>query len=432
MVRWRYGLPAGLIVIGIIFILLSLRTPAPEAAPNPTSAAALSTIPPATNQATAAAHETALVATSQNFVVPTVTPQHSNNDAPQTSEPRQTLAAGPVISRTATITAPTAAATLAPATVEATSPPLAGGQTPPGYLARFGVSGGMNDATAAALAGLPFGSYMNWGTSADPARPNDAQYWQMVRVDSNGLRRPSYDRLDEVLAAQPGAIWIIGNEPDVIVQDNVGPERYAEIYHELHGYIRERDPSARIAIAGVAQPTPLRRAYLDRVLDHYQATYGEPMPIDIWTVHGFIFREEAGNWGAGIPPGMDVSQGTLYELVDHANSDIFRQNLLDFRAWLASRGYAEYPLAVTEYGVVMPEAYGFPPELVQSFLVDSFDFFLSATGENGWSVDGGRQFQYWFWFSLNDDFFITPNLYDATANSLTPLGQRYATYIRGS
>jgi hypothetical protein len=79
----------------------------------------------------------------------------------------------------------------------------------------------------------------------------------------------------------------------------------------------------------------------------------------------------------------------------------------------------------------MPAEYGFPPDLVQGFLIDSFNFFLAATGEHGWSADGGRLFQYWFWFSLNDPFFSTPNLYNPASNSLTPLGQRYAAYVRG-
>ena len=461
MARWRFGLPAGLIFIGILLVLLSLRPQSPAPAPSPTSTAAsigLSTISATATtdigQAATATQEAASIATSQHFVVPTATPRRSINNSSTTPTPRPTLVAGPIVSRTVTATAsntPRPAANTAaaitpgatttapigntPTTASPTSAPPAagdGGSTPPSYLARFGVSGSMGDATAAALAGLPFGSYMNWATAIDPARPNGAQFWQMVRVGSGGLRLPGYDRIDQILAAQPGAVWIIGNEPDVIVQDNVTPERYAEIYHDLFQYIRDRDPTAKIAIAGVSQPTPLRRAYLDRVLSHYQATYGTPMPIDIWTVHGFILREEAGNWGAGIPPGMGVSQGTLYELGDHANMGIFQQNLLDFRAWMAGWGYGEHPLAVTEYGVVMPAEYGFPPELVQNFLVDSFNFFLSAAGGTGWSADGGRLFQYWFWYSLHDDFFSTPNLYNPDNNSLTPLGQRYATYVRGS
>ena len=326
----------------------------------------------------------------------------------------------------------TPAATAAPGTT--TAPPavpptaVSGGVIP--YLARFGVSGGSGAVSAAAAAGLPFGGYLDWRSSANPPRPNGAQYWQMVRVSEAGLSYPTYDALDAVLVAQPGAVWVIGNEPDVIVQDNVTPERYALLYHDLYTYIKARDPAARVAIAGVAQPTPLRRAYLDRILTHYQATYGAPMPIDLWTVHAFILREEAGSWGAGIPPGL-AGPGMLYEIADHDNLAIFRQNLVDFRAWLVARGYGDRPLAVTEYGIVMPTDYGFPPDAVAAFLRASFDFFLSAANGSGYAPDGGRLVQHWFWFSVYDDYYTTPSLYDPATGRLTPLGETYAAYVRG-
>ena len=462
MNRKRLWLPASLVIAGLSLIIIALirpsSSPQPVAHLDTTNVTAESPRPDLTRTS-----EAAIIATNQQFFVPTTTAApavglsvtastttHSTTEpAPGADEATrrpytpvgtpvqsQTLEPGTVVPYTATPTpsanTPAPTHTGNPSGTLLPSPTASGAQlSPPGYLSRFGLSGSMSHISNAAIAGLPFGSYLNWGTSIDPARPNGAQFWQMVRVNAGGLRLPGYDRVNEVIAAQPGAVWVIGNEPDVIVQDNVNPERYAEIYHDLYHYIKARDPSAIIAIAGVAQPTPLRRAYLDRVLSHYQNSYGSPMPIDIWTIHGFIFREEAGNWGAGIPPGMGVSQGTLYTLEDHANLDIFRQNLLDFRRWLAGHGYQETPLAVTEYGVVMPEEYGFPPELVQEFLVASFNFFLSANNGTGWSADGGRLFQYWFWYSVHDDFFATPNLYDPTNNVLTPLGDRYAQYVRG-
>ena len=40
----------------------------------------------------------------------------------------------------------------------------------------------------------------------------------------------------------------------------------------------------------------------------------------------------------------------------------FQQNIIDFRAWMAERGYGDKPLMVSEYGILMPAEYGFPPE----------------------------------------------------------------------
>ena len=198
-------------------------------------------------------------------------------------------------------------------------------------------------------------------------------------------------------------MWLIGNEPDVKWQDNVTPERYATVYGELHAAIKAADPTAQVAIGGVSQPTPLRMAYLDRVLAAYRAQFGAEMPVDVWNVHAFILREERGSWGVDIPPGMDVAQGQLYEIADHNDMDIFRRQITDFRRWMAERGLRDKPLIVTEYGILMPASYGFPPEVVSGFLVDTFDFFLTARDpELGYPADDNRLVQAFNWFSIAD------------------------------
>jgi len=83
----------------------------------------------------------------------------------------------------------------------------------------------------------------------------------MVTVMSEGVV-PTWDEIAAVIAAQPGAVWIVGNEPDVIWQSNMTADRYAELYYEVYQFIKSHDPQAQVAVAGVAQPTPLRLAYL--------------------------------------------------------------------------------------------------------------------------------------------------------------------------
>lgn len=325
--------------------------------------------------------------------------------------------------------------TPAPAAETAVSPPTISPLLPhgtaivPGYRERFGVSGGNEWLVAAVDAGLPVGVFMNW--RVDPTQPLRAgvRFWHTVRLRPDGVRTPWAD-IDRVLAEQPGAVWIIGNEPDVAVQDNLTPQQYARLYHQVTTYIKAGDPTALLAIAGVAQPTPLRMAYLDAVLGTYLAEFGEPMPIDVWTVHAFVLREEANSWGVGIPPGMGSVGARLYEIGDHANLDIIAQNLVDFRAWMAARGYQERPLAITEYGIVMPHDYGFPPELVQDFLVRSFAYFASVANATGYPPDGNRLVQWWLWFSLfeAEEGYGTGNLVDADGQ-LTPLGKVFAAYV---
>jgi hypothetical protein len=301
-------------------------------------------------------------------------------------------------------------------------PPIANWQ-------RFGVAVPSGKLAEAEAAGLRYGAFLNWW----PGLGSGPNYWPMIRVSEQGIRRTSWEELDQLIAQRPGSYWLVGNEMDVKWQDNVTPERYAEIYHEVYSFIKERDPSALVAIGGVSQPTPLRRAYLDRILNHYQATYGTPMPIDVWNVHAFILREEAGSWGVDIPPGMSGAGGMLYELDDHTNMEIFRQNLRDFRAWMVARGYGDKPLVISEYGVLMPADYGFDAEHTAEFLRQTIEFFMTATdGNTGYAPDGNRLVQWWFWYGVWDvaDGYPAGNLYDADSNQLTPAGRVFSDYPR--
>jgi hypothetical protein len=295
--------------------------------------------------------------------------------------------------------------------------------------ARFGVSGSQQIVAAAHAAGLPISAYFNWNIEKNPPAVDGVAFWQMIRVNENGPLL-TWEEIGEAVAAQPSSVWVVGNEPDVIWQDNVPAENYAEIYHDIYTFIKEKDPEAIVAIGGVAQPTPLRLAYLDVVLNTYASRHHRPMPVDIWTVHNFILREEEGSWGVGIPPGMEESRGEPYEIEDHTNLEIFRQNLVDFRAWMAERGYGDRPLAVTELGVLHPFDYGFPPEVVAEFMIGAFDVLTSEVNETGLAEDGGRLVQWWFWYSVHDAVdFPTGNLYDPESGGLTPLGEVFARYV---
>ncbi len=111
--------------------------------------------------------------------------------------------------------------------------------------------------------------------------------------------------LGPLIDANLGALWVVGNEPDRSFQDGKPPDVYAQIYHDTYWFIKQRDPTSKVAIAGVVQATPLRLRYLDMVLDEYQRRYGARLPTDVWNVHGFILREANKKvdgqepWGAG-------------------------------------------------------------------------------------------------------------------------------------
>jgi len=257
----------------------------------------------------------------------------------------------------------------------------------------------------------------------------------MIWVNGDAFS-PAAETLSALVAAQPGTVWEIGNEPDVIWQSNSTPEQYARVYHELYTLIKSADPTARVAAGAVSQPTPLRLLYLDLVLETYQNLYGEPMPVDIWAVHNAILREERGSWGVDIPPGIGANTGRLYEIEDNDRLDIFQQQLVDFRVWMRDRGYRDRPLYLTEFSILMPADYGFPPERVVAFMTGAFDWMLSAAdGGLGCPADGNRLVQRWAWYSVADldapDHYPTGNLFDPETKAMTAVGRAFADYIAG-
>jgi hypothetical protein len=269
------------------------------------------------------------------------------------------------------------------------------------------------------------GWYLTWGTAARPG----GTFAQMVRIP-RGQIVPGLDTITQIAQNNPGALWLIGNEMDVIWQDNATPDQYAAAYHDVYATLKQADPTSRVAIGGVSEPSPLRLQYLDRVLQAYRTRYGQEMPVDVWNVHNFILPELRGSWGVDIPPGMTANSGVQYTIDDHDKLNIFKQQLIDFRRWMAQRGYRDKELIVSEYGALMPEDYGFGYERVRDFMLGSFDVMLKTTDAAlGLPADGNRLVQRWCWYSLADDTYPTGNLADLNSGELTPLGRDFKAYL---
>jgi hypothetical protein len=254
---------------------------------------------------------------------------------------------------------------------------------------------------------LHAGWYNDYQVLGAPLRLDNLAHVQTLFAGGSPTLNPTQDAaLRAAVQANPGSLWLAGNEPDRKgIQDNLRPADYAQYYHTVYTLIKEVDPTARVAIAGVVQPTPIRLRYLDQVLAAYQARYGRAMPIDVWNIHAFILREELNSWGADIPPGLEeyAHEGRLYQVSDNGRLDIFQEYVINFRAWMAARGYRDTPLIISEFGVLMPIEYGFSDATVAQFLTDSFTFLATATDANtGYPADGNRLVQAWSWFSLNE------------------------------
>jgi len=289
---------------------------------------------------------------------------------------------------------------------------------------------------------LGFGWYSDWTVSRHAVLLPGMEFAQLV--PTRGWP-PNWSAVREAVVANPGALWIIGNEPETRGQGELTPAQYAQIYHDAYHFIKELDGEAQVAIGGVVMPSPLRLRWLELCMDYYQSTYSETMPVDVWNIHVQILQEKRDppdNWGCGVPFGLDVAEGRRYTIVDCASVDIFKQLIQEFCTWLVEHNERQKPLIISEFGVLMPSWYVGGDEVVLQFMEGTFSYLLYARDPQlGYAADEGRLVQRWMWFSLNypplnpltgeDDF--GGALYDwQRPDTLTPLGQRYREYVRSA
>jgi hypothetical protein len=290
------------------------------------------------------------------------------------------------------------------------------------------------------VAQLGAGWYTDWGSNLDPLHPDQLAYAQLIRLHAGSnphdpgqvTIHPDWNNIPGIVAAHPGALWMVGNEPDSVYQgDPILPEVYAVAYHDLYYYIKGLDPTALIANGGIVQPTPCRIEYLDIVRDTYQSTYGEPMPVDVWNIHAFVLREVYESWGASTPPGVDPSCGLDYTIEQADDLGIFWDNIQALRGWMKENGYQDRPLIISEYGILWPEWFApqFTPARVSRFMTGTFDLFLYETDPDiGFPADDGRLVQTWAWYTLSDKQPYNGSLFYSANKQLTPMGAAYAAY----
>lgn len=319
------------------------------------------------------------------------------------------------------------------------------------------------------ISSLRAGWYVDWTTRAVTLRPNYIEYAQTVRIhqtlkqsavwDCTLYGKDAHDRIKcpyatppgymlfqrwadiaAAVRANPGSLWLIGNEMDRRDwpgggQDEMIPSVYSRAYHDLYRDIKAIDPTARVAIGGMIQATPLRLEYLTKVWDEYRAFYGTDMPVDVWNVHNFILQEKLGDYGAETPPGISATQGVIYpdEPLSHINRTYFATQIREFRKWMKAHNQQDKPLIVSEYGVLyyhLPELN--VPATVQDFMLWTFDYFLNTRDcDLGYRADDCRLVQRWAWYSLDDPgtgFNSLSSLFDHNSRQITSTGQRFREY----
>jgi hypothetical protein len=302
---------------------------------------------------------------------------------------------------------------------------------------------------------LNAGWYWDWGARGESQLP-PLEYAQTVRlapiiedsVQVGYTARPTGTALLDAIAEQPGAIWMIGNEPDCTLMDNMLSQWYARAYHDLYHRIKAADPTARVAAGNIVQPTPQRLMYLDRVLSTYRDEYGTDLPADLWVIHSYILCEtcypfkakgEPFAWGAcWVPdwPSYSASKpyATFYSVYDHWDVDIFAQRIVDFRQWMHDNGYRNHPLVLSEYGVLFYEGLvaGTSLEDDVRFMLKGYDWMREARDPVlGYAPDDDRLIQRWAWFSLDHGSYPGGTLFNPDTLAPTLLATAYATYTSG-
>ena len=274
-----------------------------------------------------------------------------------------------------------------------------------------------------------FGTYINFSSEALPGIA-DLDFWPMVRLkqdrgtggeylDSYTVQ-PTWTTLEAVVRANPGKLWIVGNEPDrEFVQDDTYPDVYARAYHDIYTFIKDVDPTARIAVAGLVGFTPGREQYLDIVWDTYATLYGSSMPADAWTIHPYVLWESGGG-GGHVALGTDPTLAIPYSPIcndpasicyaEHDDMQLFIEQIVRMRQWMSRHGQRNKPLMVTEWGIILPEDFvdeegaNFSATRVSTYLRATQDYFRTAVDPLvGHQVDDNRLVQQWQWFAFGVD-----------------------------
>ncbi len=346
-----------------------------------------------------------------------------------------------------------------------------------GFNCRYGIAA-WTQLHVKPLSEFHAGWYLTFNTRSPRAHWN-VEYVPVVRIkqdrDANGYRLPTVsvappltdDGLGALVDSRPGALWFVGNEPDrVYWQDDTMPDAYARIYHDIYHFIKQRDPTAQVGIAGLVQVTPGRMQYLDIIWETYLNTYGTTMPVDVWNMHLYILPEMkvdgSGSRAAvalGTDPGLAILEndtGTpdkcprddVYCYAEHDDMNIFAQQVLWMRTWMKEHSQQYKPLVLSEFSTLYPYEIDnpndpsqcflkdengecFTPERVSQFMEATFQYLETATDpELGYPLDGNRLIQQWLWFAMDEGVPGSSNrLIDAQTQRMTTVGERFSEAV---
>ncbi len=171
---------------------------------------------------------------------------------------------------------------------------------------RIGIVAPMRDIDRYDVALLGAGWHISCQRGEDPVPAAGMECAQLVGV-TGGVDASDTASLREIAARNPGLLWLVGNEPDVIWQMNATPEEYARLYHDVYVAVKAGDPTSQVAIGGVSLVTPLRLRYLEEVLAAYDAVSA----AEVQAVAQRVFQPRAYNLTAVGPFDAENGLGRL-------------------------------------------------------------------------------------------------------------------------
>lgn len=355
---------------------------------------------------------------------------------------------------------------------------------------RYGVTMRQNNLDSYWQPTLGAGHYINFTTNRDGVLSDEMPIMFQIRVrqdrqDGVYLPRVFFTPpltmdgagLGPIVLANPGQVWLVGNEPDVAnpVQDNILPSTYAHAYHDVYHFIKDLDPTAQVAIGGLSMFTPGRQQYMDIVWDTYWKAFGKAMPVDIWNIHLYILSEirpwDGGHSDGKValgtdpalalkapsaePPHIECPKDDVICRAEHDDINLFKKQIINLRRWMKAHQQQDKPLILTEFSLLYPfvdyddpinpsqcflrDEFGgcFTQQRVSSYMQQTLDFLENGKDPQlGYPEDDFRLVQQWTWYSmwtesersgassnlLRDDYqAYTPG----SSGALTRVGQTY-------
>lgn len=237
-------------------------------------------------------------------------------------------------------------------------------------------------------------SYLDYSADLEGAPPGTEKV-AVVRP----ANEPSAAELQARAARHRGAAWVIGNEPNTGLQDNLSPRAYAAFFDRAVTAIRTGDPAARIVAPntlnfdfrcrGCAGNDLTGREWIDGFRAAYRDLRGREPPVDIWGIHAYEI-----DWID--PPMTDASvmqtqleglRAYLDAIPEQRGRPIW---LTEFAIiW----GYDDWRVETGAEGEVLVAPAGrFRSDLIEAFLGEALD----------WLETRGRQLGVERWFIFAD------------------------------